>query len=152
MEKIGIATLFDITKTNISRGYRPVLAQSHSTYHTEKDWTKARNQQTNFETLVQVISLRANPFDISTPQECNVQLDEFGYHMFKGKCWFFSFAVESDALFRKGDNPVGLLLEDLNNVPMIAGLNDEVINSPHLVTDQEQNNIYIQMVKNERVQ
>ncbi len=145
MQKIAVATLFDITETHVVRNFNQALMQSHPTIKTEEEWIKAKRQQTNWETIMQVVSLRANPMKIESPvHHLDVELDVFGYHMFKGECWLFSFVVESDDMFRKDADPVGLLMEDLNNVPMISGLDDNVTDCNYFKTIGPQRNVYIE--------
>lgn len=143
MQKIEIQTLFDITKTNIVRNYSPALVKSHPTINTKEEWVKARQQETNWETIIQVISLRSNPVDIKYPNVEKIDLKNFGYHMFFGLAWKFSFVIETDSVFHDGTNPIGLLLDDMNNVPMISGLNDNVVDCNYFKTNDAQTNVFI---------
>ena len=69
--RIKCTTRFDITETGIrNRTYRANIElkdKTGQTITTHKDWQKSRNQQCNWETVNQVISLRTLPERISTP-------------------------------------------------------------------------------------
>jgi len=145
MQKLKVQTLFDITNTHIVRNYKPALIKSHPTIHTKQDWIKARQQETNWETMIQVISLRSNPIDIKPPKPQVMDLSDFGYYMFKGLVWEFTFVIESNDVFHDGTNNVGLLLDDLNNVPMISGLNENTIDCDYFKTNDTLTKVYITM-------
>lgn len=119
--RIKCLTLFDITKTDVS-GRRNLL----STTTPEED--KARNQQRNFETILQIISLRSQPENISTPQQTDGDKTHWGKKYTKGKfkVWSFVFEVGHSSVFLKDGEILGNLIEDCSGVPMIVGLNESV--------------------------
>lgn len=90
------------------------------------DWMMKRNQQRNFDTLVQVISLRSQPLNIEvvevvTPDD-TVQLelpDDIT------KIWRFRFDTDREGVF--GDEYMSLL-DDLNGVPYVPGLTETINN------------------------
>ena len=107
-------SLVDITATGVIR-------------HTPENETK-RNQQRNWETVLQCIGLTAQPQLIEGPQTFEYEIDHqsvFGemYHGLQ-KIWVFSFAVESDDVFTIGNDPVGRLDENFSQVPIICGLEE----------------------------
>lgn len=110
---IKIYTDFDITNTGIVRSFKaellPVKVNGKIIF-SEHEWVKARRQQTNWETVVQVISLRAQPLNIKTT------VTENG--------WLIEFDVEANNVYQKGDDPIGLLKEDFDNVPLLVGLTE----------------------------
>lgn len=105
-------TLVDITATGITRDGR----DSHK-----------RNQQRNWETVLQAISIGAQPIEISSPTTKKVDLSllEFG-ELYQGNhtVWSFSFAVEHKDVFIKDGDPVGRLDEFFSQVPIICGLDE----------------------------
>lgn len=118
--KIKCSTLFDITKTNITNRRPP------SDLSNPMEWQNKRNTQVNFDTLIQVISLRAQPEDISEPKVIEVQLEEFdkfGF-MIKSdnpvKVWTFTFYVNYGKVFADGESEYGALYADCESVPMIS--------------------------------
>jgi len=82
--------------------------------------TVLRAQQSNFNSLIQGIELRANVFWDQGPL---MATDSEG-----NNTWHWTFSVEQQGVFDNGDNPIGLLLEDLNNIPVI----NHLPNTPNL--------------------
>jgi len=125
MQTIMVHTLFDITNTDVVRNYKPILVQSHQTINTEQDWYKARRQQTNFDTLIQVLSLRAQPTVLFKPKITKESLSPFGINK-KGKVWSFAFTVDFDGVYFNGIDNLGLLKDDIEHVPMISNLTESI--------------------------
>ena len=70
----------------------------------QRSWMQSRNQQRNWETLLQLIGLRCLPDDISTPQK-----DQ--------DIWSFSFRIDTPAVL--GGQDFDSLYRDCEGVPMI---------------------------------
>jgi len=108
-------TWFDITATGVTGHFKPASVpfqdKSGQTIHDQHTWNHARNQQRNWETLTQLIAMRANLSDLTEPQ---------GH---KGT-WTFEFETETADVFGPPDNPVSVLLSDAAGVPMINNLNN----------------------------
>jgi hypothetical protein len=107
MARYKIITLVDITRTNPSRA--------------ETDQLKLK-QQANFNSLLQGIGLRSNVTWVTPPKKYTGALpDEL-----EGKAnhWIWEFDVEREEVFLEDGNPVGLLIKDLHNVPIIIELED----------------------------
>ncbi len=106
-------TLIDITPTGV-------------TNHTLKN-ELARNQQRNWETVQQIISLRTQPTIISTDQfEDNVsQGYNFGIN-YQGcqKIWTWKFSVEYADIYQAGPDRFGLAKYDFQITPIILGLTE----------------------------
>lgn len=124
MTHIAVYTLVDITATGIL---------SNTTENKHK-----RNQQRNWETIHQVINLRTHSTIIAvpgTPKLVNLDHYQFGsyYHAPQRhtfhRCWKFIFDVQYLSVFSFGNNPLERLEYDLNNVPIITGL-DETVDLP----------------------
>lgn len=112
-QRITIESDFDLTNTGIVRNFKPgfVPAKVHGRMiETEEQWVKCRRQQANWETVVQTISLRAQPLDISTTKQ--------------GSHWIISFYIEADYIYTKDDDPIGLLKDDFENLPLLTGLDE----------------------------
>ena len=111
-------TLLDITYTGVIRA------------GSDSNTKLKRNQQRNYETLLQIIGLRAQPMLFENPY-CYVDtnLDSFafgeeyaGHH----NVWVLKFSVEHPGVFSDGANAFGLLESDLCQVPIIAGLTETI--------------------------
>lgn len=107
-------TLIDVTNTGIYRNDTPTPV--------------LRNQQRNWETVLQVIGLRAQPIDIVSPRDPKIVAmsnHQFGsYYTGSHRCWKFKFYVEHNNVFGGDDNPSELLEKDINDVPVITGLTE----------------------------
>ena len=116
LEYFTVCTLVDITKTNVTRN-------NH-----EQEFE--RNQQRNWESVLQVIGLRAQPMTLIGPFTDMIDEDLvkklFGemYHNSDQRVWVASFAVEHKEVFVKDNDQLGALKEDFNQVPIICGLNE----------------------------
>jgi hypothetical protein len=149
---IRCTTLFDITKTNITNRKPPVDLNSDRA----SQWQNKRNTQCNFDTIMQVISLRAQPEVITDPIESIIDLEEdsnkFGF-MLKNeenrtKIWNFEFYVNHSGVFSDDEHELGALYSDCDNVPMIKvqGCHSNLPN--FLDISPELRNIYFEIIEN----
>jgi hypothetical protein len=144
--KIRCRTLFDITQTNVSS--RRGLLESN----VDPAFQKQRLQQANFETVIQVISLRSQPENISEIRTTTTNFKpESGwgsaYRSKKPvKCWEFEFTVNQTKVFARDDDELGNLLQDCQNVPMIKDLDEWRSIATMLDTTPELRNIMFEVV------
>jgi len=126
-------TWFDITSTGVTGHFKPAALpfwdHSGKMIQDQADWNHARNQQRNWETLTQLISMRTNLSDLTEPR-CH-----------KGT-WTFEFETETADAFGPPDNPVSVLLSDAEGVPMINNLNNTRELSSVLQTKSSGQNIW----------
>jgi len=105
-------TLVDITNTGVTR--------DRGTQELE------RNQQRNWETVIQCIGLRAQPMGlIQQVSDQNLENYEFG-EMYTGnhRVWSFAFTVEHESVFQYLDKPLYYLDESFDKVPVITYLSE----------------------------
>jgi hypothetical protein len=117
--RIACHTLFDITKTGVLNRARPGGEITDN-----NDWYRKRNTQCNFDTILQVISLRAQPDVINDPVMNFIDLDTvdyFGYTLKEKNVpvWSFDFEVQHSSVFNDGISDLGALYTDCEGVPMI---------------------------------
>jgi hypothetical protein len=107
-------TLVDITATGVTRSQ-------------DLDDIK-RNQQRNWETLLQCISIRTQPQHIQAPVRSTVidiGITEFGdFYTGEQQVWAWSWAVEGAGVYDLSNKPLGGLMQDLEQVPIITGLEE----------------------------
>lgn len=107
-------TLVDITATGVIRGHGP-------------DSTE-RNQQRNWETLLQCIGLRTQPQNIQEPVIAtfeDIGIAEFGdFYTGSQKIWTWSWTVEREGVYDVNGTTLAGLLQDLEQVPIITGLDE----------------------------
>ena len=102
MARYDIKTTVDITRTNPDRADPDQIKQA---------------QQSNFNSLIQGIGMRANVTWSHDP----VRIDEDDVAI-----WNWQFEVERDDVFMEGTDPVGLLKKDLHGIPIIKNLTESV--------------------------
>lgn len=114
--KIKCRTLFDISLTGVTGRFRtnalPFVDKAGRLVDNIDDWNYSRNQQRNFETLIQIISLRTQPMNISTPVK-------------SGDYFEFTFTVETTDVFLDNSDELALLATDSSGVPMLVKLGEK---------------------------
>ena len=127
MQLFKLVSVVDITRSRPSRS--------------ETDHLKL-GQQANFNSLIQAIGIRSNVEWDQDPVCLTGRLP----NDIEGAAthWVWEFSVERDFVFRLGDDPVGLLLDDLQGVPVINQLNNSVDITPSIFqTKGDRANIWI---------
>lgn len=124
-------TLVDVTKTN----------QKNNVAGHEKE----RNQQRNWETLVQVLGLRTQLTLLDDPKPATMDVGslQFGTD-FAGEqtVWQFRFGTETPDVYSTPDSPVGALEKDCASVPVILGLDETAeLSTPMFCVSGSQKNI-----------
>jgi hypothetical protein len=133
--KIQCRTLFDCTRTGVTGAFRaseiPYQDRAGQPVHNHEHWHRSRNQQRNYETLLQIFGLRTQPQEITQPA------------LIDGM-WQFSFVSESEGVFDMHNNPDPLagLLVDCEGVPMVTGLGEQPDIISVLTTQGDQQNIW----------
>ena len=144
-------SLVDITATGVMSPYNSNISafvdESGQIVNNTTTWNKSRNKQRNWETLVQVIGLRAQPIDMQIPKLVQQDLSNFNFGTnFKGvaNIWYFSFSVEHNDVFADAHSQTGLLEQDINFVPVILNLDETVYFEPScfVVNNSEKANVY----------
>jgi hypothetical protein len=108
-------SLVDITATGIIRGANIDSLE--------------RNQQRNWETVLQCIGLRTQPQCIQEPKwgiAKDLSIMKFG-DFYQGKdqmFWSWVWATESKEIYDLPNNPMGGLLQDFEQVPVVTGLTE----------------------------
>lgn len=88
-----------------------------------------RNQQRNWETVLQCIGLRTQPLCVQEPKEAivsDLNMVKFGdfYQGQNQKLWLWTWATEKEDIYDLPNNPLGGLLQDFEQVPIITGLTE----------------------------
>lgn len=134
---IRCRTIFDVTQTGITGHFKPSqipFADHAGTKITDlASWNRSRNQQRNLETITQLLQLRTQIFDLTVPTKAK------GY-------WSFEFSVEFEGIYQQDQDTFGILKQDCEGVPMLAGLDEEYTLTPVLTTDGSQQNIWFESI------
>jgi len=114
MQVYTIITTVDITPTGVRNKTN------------DEDWYLKRNQQRNYDTLLQVIGLRCQPHVISV-DTYPAGLVPWPVNFEPCKLWVLSFEVDrTDVLGSNGE----LFLEDIKGIPIMTGLTETVPSFP----------------------
>jgi len=133
--KFACQTLFDITATGVTGHCKtsrmPFQDRAGQIINDESAWNRSRNQQRNWETLTQILSLRTQLFDLTDPIP-----DQSGTR------WMFEFETESDGIYGDESDPVAVLRSDAAGVPMLRGLDNDPDIETVLITEGARQNIW----------
>jgi hypothetical protein len=133
--KFACQTQFDITATGVTGHFKstriPFQDRSGQTIHDAESWNRSRNQQRNWETITQILSLRTQLFLLTDPIQ-----DQTGTR------WMFEFETESDGIYGPSDDPTLVLRADANGVPMLRELNNDPDIETVLITEGSRQNIW----------
>lgn len=114
---IRVRTLFDCSPTGVTGHFQygklPFNDRTGTVISNERDWHRSRNQQRNWETIMQIISLRAQPLNITD----TVKVDQ---------TWQFEFEVEAQGVYSVNEDVhnIDSLYADCNGVPMMTNLQE----------------------------
>jgi hypothetical protein len=129
MARYRITTLVDITRTNPQR-------TDHDPLHLA--------QQANFDSLIQSIGIRSNVEWDLDPEALEGKVPSG----IKATYWMWDFYAEREDIFRRDDDAAGLLVDDLNNVPIIGNLTNSVELTPSaFITKGENPNTWVRELK-----
>jgi hypothetical protein len=132
-------TLFDITATGTTGHCKPTripfLDGAGQLISTESDWHRSRNQQRNWETLTQILGLRTQIFELTSPIQNSTRTH-----------WMFEFATEFDGVYGPTDDPTQILRADAEGVPMLLFQNNTADLMPVLRTHGSGQNIWFATV------
>lgn len=123
MYSFAIQTLVDITDNGNLKQAFPFKSKSGYLIHDAYSLEIARNQNSNFNTLIQLLQVRGNiTFDKPIVQtEIVLNQDRlFGTH-YEGRAnyWTFVWETEQADVYRSEDDAVGQLISDFDNIPIL---------------------------------
>jgi hypothetical protein len=137
--RFACQTLFDITATGTTGHCKtarlPYNDAAGQVIRDQVTWNRSRNQQRNWETLQQILSLRTQIMQITLPLP-----DQTGTR------WMFEFETDTAGAFGPDDDATMILRQDAAGVPMLGELNNEPDLDPFLVTTGPRQNIWFAAV------
>lgn len=140
-------TLVDVTPTGTIGHFKKDQTQQDFA-----GWTYSRNQQRNLETLIQIISLRAQPSNLETPRQQRLDLSQCNFGpAYTGvhTVWSFRFSVEYTGVYDLNGQSLMALVQDLDHVPCIFGLSETVQSPQAMFLSQGPNlNTYFKFLDN----
>jgi len=115
-------TLFDITKTGIIKtcnaDFPTFVDEADQLIRNKSEWDKSRNQQRNWEIIIQLLGFRAQPIIKSPPMKilnCDIFKSNFGLQT----VWKLDFSSEQPGVYS-----LDLFINEFDNIPMITNLNE----------------------------
>ena len=117
-------TLVDITKNGSLAKTFPFETPAGDIIDSKDTLRTARNQNSNFETMIQMLQIRGNIVweDPPARYEHDLTATNFGsYYEGHHISWHFNFYTEQTDIFGQDANPVHQLTEDFNLVPILNG-------------------------------
>jgi hypothetical protein len=132
MHEYRIHTLVDITDNGNLKQQFPFKTQAGNDICDKQTLAVARNQNSNFATMLQLLQMRGNITWEHTPQR--LELPDLGNHAFgsyyegKHTTWHFQFFTEQSGVYGDVIDPTENLVADFGLVPVIA----DCTNTAHL--------------------
>lgn len=146
-KKVEIYCLFDITASGVSSQHKntafPVITKQGQQITDPVALAQARNQQRNFDTLLQLLSLRTQIFEIKNPELTATPPQQFHD---KDRVWRMEFEIEPQSQWLVDNDDFWMLKQDSNGTPMIVGLTESPGLAPVLDTASKAPNILYQYV------
>lgn len=139
--KIACKTLFDCSVTGVTGHFRPsqipFTDRAGQSVNEPADWHRSRNQQRNWETLLQVIGLRTQP-----------EITQYPTH--QDGTWHFEFTTDTAGVYGLDGNPDPLagLRQGCAGVPMVTNLHEQTTESAVLCVQGEGQNIWFDTINN----
>ena len=132
MHEYRLHTLVDITENGNLKQQFPFKTIAGNEVHDKYTLSIARNQNSNFSTMLQLLQMRTNITWEHLPQK--VELPSLGNHAFgsyyegQHPTWHFQFFTEQAGVYGDMIDPTENLMEDFSLVPVIA----DCTNTAHL--------------------
>lgn len=136
--RICVTTEFDITATGVTGHYKPARGtfrtRNNDLITDETTWNRARNQQRNWETVLQLLQMRAQITIITEPVKSSGE-------------WSFEFEVDTPAAYGTEADPTQILRQDANGVPMLIHMESSDSLAALLITDGPEQNIHFTVIE-----
>ena len=124
MHEYRVHTLVDITDNGVLNKPFPFQSLSGDLIHDKQSLSVARNQNSNFNTMLQLLQMRGNVTWDLPPMRTEPQtLGNHGFGSFyegKHTSWHFQFFTEQTGVYGETQNPTGYLLDDFHHVPIVS--------------------------------
>ena len=122
MYEFRVHTLVDITDNGVLQKPFPFKTLGGEVVHDKQSLAMARNQNNNFNTMLQLLQIRGNITWEQPPMRLDQTLGNTGFGRFyegKHNSWHFQFFTEQMEVYGDAQDPTGQLKDDFNLVPII---------------------------------
>ena len=122
MYEFRVHTLVDITNNGNLRKEFPFKTDANEVIHDKHTLAIARNQNSNFNTMSQLLQIRGNITWETPPMKLNEPVANMRFgSVYDGKqnSWHFTFFVEQSEVYGQQQEPTAQLIEDFDLVPIL---------------------------------
>jgi hypothetical protein len=123
MHEYRVHTLVDITNNGNLKQAFPFKTPGGEVIHDKASLAIARNQNSNFTTMIQLLQMRANITWENPPMRVNDTLGNMGFGTFyegTHTSWHFQFFSEQAGLYGDDMDPTANLVGDFHQVPVVS--------------------------------
>ena len=123
MHEYRVHTLVDITDNGNLKQAFPFKTPGGEVIHDKASLAIARNQNSNFTTMIQLLQMRANITWENPPMRVNDTLGNMGFGTFyegTHTSWHFQFFSEQAGLYGDDTDPTANLVGDFHQVPVVS--------------------------------
>ena len=123
MYEFRVHTLVDVTENGNLRREFPFKTKTNEVIHDKHTLTIARNQNSNFNTMTQLLQIRGNITWEIPPIKLNEPIANMRFgSVYNGKqnSWHFTFFVEQSEVYGQPQEPTAQLIEDFDLVPILS--------------------------------
>ena len=123
MYEFRVHTLVDITNNGNLRKEFPFKTESNEVIHDKHTLAIARNQNSNYNTMSQLLQIRGNITWETPPMKLNEPVANMRFgSVYDGKqnSWHFTFFVEQPEVYGKIQEPTAQLIDDFHLVPILS--------------------------------
>jgi hypothetical protein len=139
MYEFRVHTLVDITDNGNLRQQFPFKTNSDEVIHDKHTLSVAKNQNNNFDTMIQLLQMRGNVTWEVPPKKMSDTLGNSSFGSFyegKQASWHFQFFTEQMGVYGEDHAPTEALLDDFHNVPIVSFCK-ETVTFPHSTFDTQ---------------
>jgi hypothetical protein len=137
--------LFDITSTAVNGHQRnveyPYVSRSGVEINNPRDLAQARNQQRNLDTVLQLLGMRTQVFEISKSEITSDIPPEFAWAGTESRVWRFTFEIEPQSQWTVDGDNFCILKADSELTPILLGLTETAKMEPWIKTQGPNINI-----------
>ena len=124
MHEYRLHTLVDITENGNLKKQFPFTTQAGNEIHDKHSLAIARDQNSNFSTMLQLLQMRGNVTWENPPERLDLQsLGNHGFGSFyegKHTTWHFQFFTEQSGVYGDDIDPTAFLQDDFHQVPIVS--------------------------------
>lgn len=123
MHEYRVHTLVDITDNGNLKQAFPFKTSGGEVIHDKNSLAIARNQNSNFNTMLQLLQMRGNIVWEQPPFRTNDTLGNMGFgNFYEGRhtAWHFQFFTEQSGVYGDDVDPTANLIGDFHQVPIVS--------------------------------